>query len=548
MYRCHLKYLVCIYLFSGVHLVHAQNKQANNWYFGKYAGITFNTADGSPEAVYDGMINQNEGCASISDTDGNLLFYTDGMSVWNKTHLLMQNGTGLKGHTSASMSGVIVPWPGHDDEYFIFTVDQCGSSNGLCYSIVDMSLDNDLGAITNIKNINLAGPIHEMVTSVLHENGTSIWVISHLWQTNTFISFLIDSDSLHSNPVTCNAGLVHYASYVANGYMKASMQGDKIAIAQADDEVVQLFDFDNASAQLSNPITIPRFESNNSYGVEFSPDGSKLYISSFNGSPTNENMVVTQFDLSSGDSATIVNSEFIVDQITGGFISRFAGMQAGPDQKIYIARRGLSYLSVINNPNLPGNSCGYVEFGLNLTNGSGVHQAMYGLPAFIQSYFNPADFTWEGICFSDTTFFAITDTTTQDSVRWNFDDPATGIFNSSTSYFPYHIFSDSGTFQVSVIGFNNNLSDTTLQEVTIYALPVPLLPSDTAYCEDYGVTLSPGIFNTYLWHDGTNTSSYFAENQGLVFVRVSNVHGCKASDSTNVTELSKPDPVIIYHE
>ncbi len=548
MFPRYQQFLVCTFLLFWSIGILAQNKQANNWYFGKYAGITFNTADGSPEAVYDGMINQNEGCASISDAEGNLLFYTDGMTVWNRSHMLMQNGTGLKGHTSASMSGVIVPWPGHDEEFFIFTVDQCGGNNGLCYSIVDMSLDNGLGAITEIKNINLAGPIHEMVTSVLHENGASIWVISHLWQTNTFISFLIDSDSLHSIPVSCNAGLVHNASYVANGYMKASMQGDKIAIAQADDEVVQLFDFNNATAQLSKPITIPRFQSNNSYGVEFSPDGSKLYVSSFNGSSSNENMVITQFDLSSGDSATIVNSEYVVAQITGSSIARFAGMQAGPDRKIYIARRGLSYLSTITNPNLPGAFCGYVDIGINLSGGSGPHEAMYGLPAFIQSYFNPANFTWEGICFCDTTFFAITDTTAQDSVRWDFDDPATGIFNSSTSYFPYHLFSDTGTFQVRVIGFNNNMSDTTLQEVTIYALPVPLLPSDTAYCEDYGVTLSPGIFNTYLWHDGTNASSYFADNPGLVYVRVSNAHGCKASDSTNVTELSKPDPVVIYHE
>ena len=538
--------LICLFVWSAYGF--AQNKQANNWYFGQYAGITFNTVDGSPEALYDGMINQNEGCASISDTEGNLLFYTNGMTVWNHLHFIMQNGTGLTGHTSASMSGLIVPWPNHDDHYFILSVDECGGSNGLCYSIVDMSLDNGLGAVTDVKNIPLAGPVHEMVTSVLHENGKSIWVISHLWQTNTFISFLIDQDSLHSNPILCNAGMVHSASYVANGYMKASMQGNKIAIAQADAEVVQLFDFDNATAQLSNPITIPRFETNNTYGVEFSPDGSKLYVSSFNGSPSNENMVVTQFDLSSDDSAAIVNSEYIVAQITGASIERFGGIQIGPDEKIYIARRGCSYLSIINNPNLPGAFCDYENVGINLTDGSGVHQAMYGLPAFIQSFFNPANFSWEGQCIGDTTFFAIADTAAQDSVYWDFGDVTTGILNNSTSFFPYHIYSDTGNFQVSVIGYNNSLNDTTVQDIYIHPLPEPLLPADTGFCEGYGVHLWPGEFQSYLWQNGSTDTSFYADTTSSIIVEVTDIHGCKATDSTHAVEHSKPEATVIYHD
>ncbi len=88
------KYLLLLIVssFFWTSVLYAQNKQANNWYFGNNAGITFNTPDGSPQAVFDGQINQYEGCASISDYNGNLLFYTDGVTVWNSMHDTMPNG------------------------------------------------------------------------------------------------------------------------------------------------------------------------------------------------------------------------------------------------------------------------------------------------------------------------------------------------------------------------------------------------------------------------------------------------------------------------
>ena len=59
-------------------------KEAANWYFGDMAGLTFNS--GSPVALLNGQLITREGCASISDKDGNLLFYTDGSVVYNKNH------------------------------------------------------------------------------------------------------------------------------------------------------------------------------------------------------------------------------------------------------------------------------------------------------------------------------------------------------------------------------------------------------------------------------------------------------------------------------
>ncbi len=68
-------------------------KEANFWYFGDYAGIDFNS--GQAVAITDGAMTVMEGCASMSDSTGALLFYSGGGTVWNKNHVAMPNGTGL---------------------------------------------------------------------------------------------------------------------------------------------------------------------------------------------------------------------------------------------------------------------------------------------------------------------------------------------------------------------------------------------------------------------------------------------------------------------
>ncbi len=80
--------------------------EANNWYFGNYAGVSFSS--GEPIALLDGALSTSEGVATISNSTGSLLFYTDGQTIWNRNHQIMSNGAGLWGHSSSTQSGVIV--------------------------------------------------------------------------------------------------------------------------------------------------------------------------------------------------------------------------------------------------------------------------------------------------------------------------------------------------------------------------------------------------------------------------------------------------------
>ena len=120
-----------------------EQRQGNIWYFGENAGLDFNS--GSPVVLTDGALSTTEGCATISDAEGKLLFYTDGISIWNKNHQVMSNGSGLYGDPSSTQSGVIIPAPGKDNMYYVFTISAGGEGEGFCYSIVDNDQTRQFG-------------------------------------------------------------------------------------------------------------------------------------------------------------------------------------------------------------------------------------------------------------------------------------------------------------------------------------------------------------------------------------------------------------------
>jgi hypothetical protein len=139
--------------------------ETSNWYFGNNAGIRFNN-NGTVTALDDGRLDTFEGCTTISDALGDLLFYTDGITVYDRNHNVMQNGDGLYGDPSSTQSALIVPKPLDPNIFYIFTVDtatsQVDADFGLNYSIVDMTMNNGNGAITQ-KNIKLLDDCSEKI-------------------------------------------------------------------------------------------------------------------------------------------------------------------------------------------------------------------------------------------------------------------------------------------------------------------------------------------------------------------------------------------------
>ncbi|GGF09351.1 hypothetical protein GCM10011518_18180 [Flavobacterium limi] len=434
--------------------------EASTWYFGNNAGLKFHT-DGSVTPLVDGQLNTIEGCATLSDSNGDLMFYTDGITVYNKKHQVMINGTGLKGHTSSSQSATIVQKPGSSNLFYIFTTTVNARIDGLEYSEIDINLDGGLGAVTANKNISIFTPVCEKLSVVKHANGIDYWIVTHGWKNNAFYAHLLSSSGINSTPVISNSGVVVDDSSMDNvmGYMKIAPNGKKLVACHQFLSLTQLFDFDTATGIVSNPIDINN--GHQPYGAEFSPNSEVLYMA------LQIDRKVYQYDLKAPNIALSQNLIATTPYFLGA-------LQLGPNNKIYIANYNTSSLGVINNPNTLGLSCDLQASLVDL----GGKKSILGLPSFCQSYFNPS-FTVKKVCLGAATEFKLNASQGITSASWDFGDGT-----ASNTINPNHIYTATGTFNVSVTVTNANGSSTKTKVITIYQTPTAKAPQDILVCDD----------------------------------------------------------------
>lgn len=365
-------------------------KEANYWYFGEKAGLDFST--GSPVVLNDGELNTLEGCSTISDKDGKLLFYSDGTTVYDSTHQVMKYSNGLLannlyGDPSSTQSALVVPNPIDENIYYIFTVQAYGG-NGFNYYTIDISKNGGLGEV-------ISGPIDlsdgknanwsEKVTAVQGDDCNTIWILSAIG--NQFYAYKIDENGVNSSsPVISTTS---YTLRDTRGYLKVSPNGKKIALADFNhtnnnsvgDGRLVLYDFNATNGSVGNLATILADAQSDGahYGIEFSQSSSKLYTSTYD----HTNNKVFQFDLTQSNIAT--SKKLIHSQI--GYRG---ALQLGVDGKIYAPVsvsyfNGTQFLDVIENPEAAAIDVIYIEDKIDLGTGT----ATQGLPPFIQSFFSP---------------------------------------------------------------------------------------------------------------------------------------------------------------
>ncbi|MBL7930615.1 MAG: gliding motility-associated C-terminal domain-containing protein [Bacteroidia bacterium] len=520
---------------------HGQN-QASKWYFGFNGGMDFTT--NPPSVVQNGQTNELEATSCISDAIGNLLFYTDGDTVWNKNHQIMANGTGLLGTNTPVQGALIIKQPGNNSLYIIFTADGQANPGGLNYSIVDMSLAAGLGSVT-IKNFGLVTPTSEKLTATYHCNRKDIWVMSHDMYSNVFRAYLVTSAGVSTSPVLSGIGTIHsYAPYGSiggsQGFMKFSPSGRKLALAICDLESFELYNFDAATGVVSNSLVL----GNNfpaAYSVEFSPDEKNLYGTRW-AAPE-----LYQWNLCAGSGPGIVNSMMVVGTASPN-TSGLAGLQLGPDNKIYIARSGAGVLGRIDNPNVTGTACNFVDQAVVTSPG----YAVYTLPNFMTSYPTPLSFTSSVnntlTCLTGSFFAPV-----QPSIcavpqftilagHWVFGDPGSGSANTSTLTNPTHVYPGGGTYLVSYIYTYTNscvlATDTIQQQLIIPGTSITSVSGFTM-CSGQSLTLTALGNNSYTWSTGDNNPTILVSPTITTTYSVN--ANCLGNAYQTVTVYPKPD-------
>jgi len=382
------------------------------WGFGSHAGLNFTT--GSPVTITT-PISILEGCSSVSDLAGSPLFYTDGKVVWDRTSTIMPHGASIVSYltSDAAQGAQIVPIAG-TSLYYIFS-GNVYTTGHLSYTMVNMALNGGYGDVdTTVMGISMGVGFAEKLTATLGDN-CNVWLITHRRDSAVFWVYNITTAGI-SAPVVSSIGTFNY-NYA--GVMKVCPNRHKIALQNCEGSVThgtELYDFDPSTGIVSNCQVLDA--TGNNYGAEFSSDNTKLYSSTLSGG------TVYQYDVSLSTTTAIVASKTSV-----GTSSSAGDFKLAPDNKIYIARNGSSYLDCINSPNVSGTGCGFTSNALLLATGT---HSEYGLPNMVITV-APNDTLYThhdtSICIPiggavtiaahDTNFGSVTGTCVVPSYLWN---------------------------------------------------------------------------------------------------------------------------------
>jgi len=375
-------------------------KQDRIWLFGNHGGIDFNDLTNltSFYSPFNGnLIKYSVG--SISDFNGQLLFYAAadqflalGIDIFNKTGSIMLNGDKLQGHPAQSQGIVVLPFPGDSTKFYVFHKSQSTGKNFIYYSIVDMTMDGGLGAVTSKNIVIPCDSLTQRTTAVKHANGRDWWLVQLRWDQPEYITFLITPDSI----IGPYKFLVNDPSPKQNivGTSRFSRSGSKLVSVGVYGSV-DIMDFDRCTGAISNFQRIGEniFSYENSYlGCEFSPNENVLYVANTYPDPSK---YVYQYDLTVPD---IKASKKIIQMYPDtGLLQyiQFGHLLLGPDDRIYVSKGNGSGINsntvytqnidVILNPDVLGSGCDYQSNFFYLNGG----HTTYGLPNLVNYNLGP---------------------------------------------------------------------------------------------------------------------------------------------------------------
>lgn len=527
-----------------------QTQVLNYWYFGQNAGINFTP---QATALDDGEMIAPENCSTVSDRNGNLLFYTNGSTIYNRDHEVMVNGTDIGGDSTVSNGAMIVPVSsvtaaGEQSAtiFYVFTADQVYGdyTYDMTYSIVDIRLDSARGEVL-IKDQPLFRNSTERMTASGFGNGTT-WMVGHEYGNNTFRAYQVGNQGV-ATPTITSEGSQHFYDdeRKGRGYMKLA-NGELLGVAlPGEDNFLEIFEFDSIG-RVRNGITIDIEESAPSviYGVEFSSDGRKVYVTTNNG-----NSKLIQYSLDSlGTEDQEVDIQATKNVVYAGG-EELGAIQTGPDRQVYVAVEGLQSLGIINGPTADNPTFSPTAFPLLAGTSS-----LLGLPNFVQIVSNPPQspgISFANTCFGQPVEFFGSGTSDIDEYDWIFGDDPTASFPGSPDTLmvqnPIRPYEDFGEYTVQLRVYNRCGYDSVFVDtLEIFTIPdTVMLESPQNICEQDFLELAAFPTDTsiysYTWSTGDTARVIQVSEATSVSVFITNSDGCSSPPATINVADQRPD-------
>lgn len=348
----------------------------------KYGNTKFDFNYSPVSVKYDSLqMNFDFTNTSFCDSEGNLLFYTNGIYIANALDEKIENSDSLNAgyiqyewapdmqvHGYRTTQGVISIQKGYDkNQYYLLHtyVDSLdGGSNilgkRLYVTTIDMSANNGHGVVLDKNQTIVEDNLAFEIVCTKHANGRDWWALIQRRNTNCYFRVFIDENGTHffTDSTTCGGGVVNFGNV---GSACFSPDGNKFVNFNVIDGI-KIFDFDRCLGQLYNPTDISLPIGDSSWignGVAISPNNRFLYVSA--------TKFVFQYDLWAADIVGSVDTVGFFDGFAQPFGSFFNTAQLAPNGKIYVScGNSEADYHVINNPDLKGDSCNFVAHGVFL--------------------------------------------------------------------------------------------------------------------------------------------------------------------------------------
>ena len=295
---------------------------------------------------------------NITDSLGDLLFYSNGIKIMNKSNVIMLNGDSLNPsyYTSNMVNHglnlinnfISIKMPESDSLFFVFheTLDhQLPAWPDKCYySIINLNGDSGNGEVFQKNTVLINDTLAAQMSVCKHANGRDWWIVIPEAYSPGYYIYLLSSNGLQF----INQQTIGTRWFVYGGQSTFSRDGSLYAMYDSRNDL-EVFDFDRCSGLFSNARQVAIYDTMNSTGVAISPNNRFIYGSS--------GLYLYQFDLQNLQNYQTFTWDSFRDPF-GNYSTLFFTQELMPDNKIYInTGNGTRYLHVINYPDSLGASC-----------------------------------------------------------------------------------------------------------------------------------------------------------------------------------------------
>ena len=537
------------------------NAQLENsrWYFGKDIGLGF--TDSGVVQLMDANISIHGSGATLSDGEGNLLFYSGSDSIpyhlsgknfiKNHQHQIIDNSL------SRGTTSVIASIPNSNGKFILFCLVDFNDNHGgrfIEYNYIDLLAEDGSGKVTRKNEIlSTTDTVYDIIT-VPHQNKKDTWVLALIkpnyasqYQYNRINAYLVTETGLNTTPTVSFINIksppgYHLGQIYRGRKDQINVSPDGKNIVLAVDTGLILANFDPTNGKITNQQLI---NNQRVISMEFSHDSRFLYTDMENGSKdiayiNTDTFALIQYDLQFPQIDSINNSAVCLQyRIKNVAYESIHDLYRGIDGKIYFWHWRELRIGCIEKPYLKGNNC---ELNLNYING--IKPSNYSTKAFprrINPYF---PFIFFQYSFPDTCGFEA-DFVLNDSINtaqwtWDFGDGSAPIIGVKR---PKHTFSQPGIYSVKLkYTLKNGYADSVIREVRIqgFAPHYGFAERNLVACLGDTLTLKASWpADNYLWQNGETQPEITVTNNGTYHL-ATQAGNCVLSDSVEVSFKPKP--------